>query len=129
MIEGNDVSDVKEAYGITSKYTINGVSKISSDGKTLAGVASDINPATGEYEYYPFIIQVDGGTGAAPEIAGSPKKGLVIATQGRIEVLNADNVAVYDLNGRLVGTDKVTEVNAGIYMVKADDASYKVVVK
>ncbi len=129
VIDGNDVNDVKEAYGITSDYTINGVSKISSDGKTLAGVASDINPATGEYEYYPFIIQVDGGTGAAPEIAGSPKKGLVIATQGRIEVLNADNVAVYDLNGRLVGTDKVTEVNAGIYMVKADDASYKVVVK
>ncbi|MDE7346649.1 MAG: hypothetical protein K2N48_07915 [Muribaculaceae bacterium] len=129
VIEGNNVSDVKEAYEITSDYTINGISKISSDGKTLAGVASDINPATGEYEYYPFIIQVDGALNGTPEIVGSPKNGLVIATQGRIEVLNADNVAVYDLNGSLVSTDKVTEVSAGVYVVKADDASYKIVVK
>ncbi len=129
VIEGNKVSDVKDAYGIKSGYTINGISKISSDGKTIAGVASEINPAIGESQYYPFIIQVNGGTDGIPELAGSPKKGLVIATQGRIEVLNAENVAVYDLNGRLVSTDKVTEVAAGVYMVKADDASYKIVVK
>ena len=129
VINGNKVSEVKEAYGIKSEYIINGISKISSDAKTIAGVASDLNPAIGEYQYYPFIIQVDGGTIGTPEIAGSPKKGLVIATQGRIEVLNADNVAVYDMNGRLVSTDKVTEVNAGVYMVKADDESYKIVVK
>ncbi|MDE5870825.1 MAG: hypothetical protein K2H22_02615, partial [Muribaculaceae bacterium] len=129
VIKGNEVNEVKEAYGIKSEYTINGISKISSDAKTIAGVASELNPAIGEYQYYPFIIQVDGTTVGIPEIAGSPKKGLVIATQGRIEVLNAENVAVYDLNGRLTGTDKVTEVNAGIYVVKADDAIYKIVVK
>ena len=129
VIDGNDVSEVKEAYGIKSGYTINGISKISSDAKTIAGVASELNPATGEYQYYPFIIQVDGGTNGTPEIAGSPKKGLVIATGGRIEVLNAENVAVYDLDGRLIGTDKVTEVNPGVYVVKADDASHKIVVK
>ena len=129
VIDGNKVSSVKEAYGIESKYDINGISSISSDAKTLAGVASDLNEATGEYQYYPFIIQVDGGSTGTPEIAGSPKKGLVIATKGRIEVLNAENVAVYDLNGRLVGTDKVTDVHAGVYVVKADDASYKIVVK
>ena len=129
VIEGNKVSDVKEAYGIESKYTINGISSISSDGGTLAGVASDINPANGEYQYYPFIIRVDGAINGTPEITGSPKKGLVIVTEGRIEVLNAENVAVYDLNGRLIGTDKVTEVSAGVYLVKADDASYKIAVK
>ena len=129
VIDGNKVSSVKEAYGIESKYTINGISSISSDAKTLAGVASELNEATGEYQYYPFIIQVDGDSNGTPEIAGSPKKGLVIATKGRIEVLNAENVAVYDLNGHLVGTDKVTDVHAGVYVVKADDASYKIVVK
>ena len=129
VIQGTEVKQVKEAYGINSSYIINGISKISSDGKTIAGVASDLNEATGEYQYYPFIIQVDGGFNGIPEIAGSPKKGLVIATQGRIEVLNAENVAVYDMNGRLAGTGKVTEVSAGIYIVKADDASYKIVVK
>ncbi|MDE7410249.1 MAG: hypothetical protein K2N09_09555 [Muribaculaceae bacterium] len=129
VIQGNEFKPVKEAYGINSNYTINGISKISSDAKTIAGVASDINPAIGEYQYYPFIIQVDSDINGIPEIAGSPKKGLVIATPGRIEVLNADNVAVYDMNGRLAGTDKVTEVSAGVYVVKADDASYKIVVK
>ncbi|MDE5585502.1 MAG: hypothetical protein K2I92_04060 [Muribaculaceae bacterium] len=129
VIEGNEVNEVKEAYGINSRYIINGISKISADAKTIAGVASDFNPAISEYQYYPFIIQVDGGTNAAPEIVGSPKKGLVIATPGRIEVLNAEDVAVYDLNGRLVGTDKVTEVTAGTYVVKADDECYKIVVK
>ncbi|MDE6552516.1 MAG: hypothetical protein K2K98_06100 [Muribaculaceae bacterium] len=129
VIEGSEVKPVKEAYGIKSSLTINGISKISADGKTIAGVASDLNPAIGEYQYYPFIIQVDGGFNGIPEIAGSPNKGLVIATPGRIEVLNAENVAVYDLNGRLVGTDKVTEVNAGVYVVKADNESYKIVVK
>ena len=129
VIEGNEVKPVKEAYGITSEYTINGISKISSDAKTIAGVASDLNPAIGEYQYYPFIIQIDGGSNGITEIAGSPKKGLVIATQGRIEVLNAENVAVYDLNGSLVSTSKVTDVTAGVYVVKADDASYKIVVK
>lgn len=129
VIEGNEVKNVKDAYGINTKYIINGISKISSDAKTIAGVGSELNPAINEYQYYPFIVQVDGATTGAPEIAGSPKKGLVIATEGRIEVLNAENVAVYDMNGRLVGTDKVTEVNAGVYVVKADDESHKIVVK
>lgn len=129
VIEGNEVKQVKEAYAINSEYTINGISKISSDAKTIAGVASDLNPSIGEYQYYPFIIQIDGDSDGIPEIAGSPKKGLVIATQGRIEVLNAENVAVYDLNGSLVSTSKVTDVTAGVYVVKADDASYKIVVK
>ena len=129
VIEGNEVKNVKEAYAINSSFTINGISKISSDAKTIAGVASDLNPAIGEYQYYPFIILVDGDFNGTPEIAGSPKEGLVIATKGRIEVLNAENVAVYDMNGRLIGTDKVTEVPAGVYVVKADDASYKIIVR
>lgn len=129
VIKGNEVNQVKEAYEINTNYTINGISKISSDAKTIAGVASDLNPAISEYQYYPFIIQVDGDINGTPELSGSPKNGLVIATQGRIEVLNAENVAVFDINGCLVSTDKVTEVTAGVYIVKADDASYKIVVK
>lgn len=129
VIKGNEVKPVKEAYDINTNYTINGISKISSDAKTIAGVASDLNPATSEYQYYPFIIQLDDDINGAPELSGSPKNGLVIATQGRIEVLNAENVAVYDINGCLVSTDKVTEVSAGVYIVTADDTSYKIVVK
>lgn len=129
VIEGDKFTSVREAYNVVTEYTIQGINKISWDGKTLGGVASEMHPATGELMYYPFIVVVDGGTSDVPVIAGSPKKGLVIATQGRIEVLNAEEVAVYDLNGRLVGNDKVTEVSAGIYVVKADDASYKVRVK
>ena len=53
----------------------------------------------------------------------------MIVHDGAIEVVNAEDVAVYDLGGRLVGTEKITAVPAGVYVVKADDSSYKVVVK
>lgn len=129
VIKGNDVTSVREAYNVKTSYTVEGINKISWDAKTLGGVASEVHPGTGELLYYPFIVMIDGGTSGVPVLAGSPKKGLVIATEGRIEVLNADNVAVYDLNGRLVSNKKVTEVPSGVYVVKAGEESYKIRVK
>lgn len=130
VIEGNKVESVKTAYDVDADFIINGINKISRDGKVLGGVMSEVNPASGELQYYPFMVVIDGGTpNAVQSIAGSPKKGLVIVSAGRIEVVNAENAAVYDLNGKLISTDKVTEVTPGIYVVKAGDAGYKVCVK
>ncbi|MDE6026824.1 MAG: hypothetical protein K2G23_01980, partial [Muribaculaceae bacterium] len=78
--------------------------------------------------YYPLFIVTEEESGIQ-SVAGNPKKGLVIVGAGRIEVVNADAVAVYDLDGRLIGTDKITYVDPGIYVVKAGDAVYKVDVK
>lgn len=129
VIEGDDVYSVQEAYDIQTAYTINGINKISMSGKTLGGVMSELNPAIGEYMYYPFMVQTAEEISGIPQLVGDPKKGLVIISKGCIEVANAENVAVYDLSGRMVSSKKVSRVPAGVYVVKADDASYKVCVK
>lgn len=131
VINGSDVAKVTDAYSFPeSDYIINGINKISRDAKTLGGVSSQFNEAIGEFDYFPFMVVVDGGTlGGVQSVTGDPRKGLVIVHDGAIEVVNAEDVAVYDLGGRLVGTEKITAVPAGVYVVKADDSSYKVVVK
>lgn len=130
VLDHDDVQHVTEAYDIVTDYTIEGVSRTSFDGKTLGGVASEINPATGEKYYYPFMVKVDGGTSAAIQsVAGNPKGALVLVSAGQIEVVNASEVAVYDLDGHQVGASAVTAVNPGIYVVTADGQSYKVLVK
>lgn len=129
VIKGNEILSVQEAYDIETEYIINGINKISKDAKTLGGVMSELNDITNEYSYFPFIVMIDGGTNGVSQLAGNPKTGLVIVTEGQIEVVNADNVAVYDLDGRLMSTSKVSSVDPGVYVVKADKASYKVLVK
>lgn len=129
VIMGNEVKTVREAYDIQTRYNISGIDKISANGNVLGGVSYEIHPATGEPLYYPFMVIVDPSIVGVESVLGSPKKGLVIVSAGRIEVMNAESAAVYDLKGALLSTEMVTEVPAGIYVVKAGDASYKVVVK
>lgn len=130
VMQGDDILSVREAYGIDSEYMINGIARMSRDGKTLGGVASEYNEANGELMYHPFMVLVDGGTSAGVQcIAGNPMGAMVIAVAGRIEVLNASKVAVYDLNGRVVGDSAVTSVTPGVYVVNADGRSYKISVR
>lgn len=130
VMEKDDVQHVADAYEIVSEYTVEGISRTSYDGKTIGGVASEVHPGTGEKLYYPFLVKVDGGTQAAIQsVAGNPKGALVLVSDGRIEVVNASEVSVYDLEGHMVGSSAVTDVNPGIYVVVADGRSYKVIVK
>lgn len=127
MIAGDEIIPVSQHYGYTSDADIAGISKISADGSVLGAVVSELNPAIGEMMYYPCMI-VSESTGVNT-VAGNPSEGLVLAGNGRIEVLNADEVAVYDLNGNLLSTDKVTDVASGIYIVKAGKTSHKIIVR
>lgn len=129
MIKGSEVEDVAEVYNPESPYEVVGISKISRDAKTLGGVSRQFNQAIGDYQYFPFIVLVDGGTAGVQSVTGDPRKALVVAYDGIIEVVNAEEVAVYDMNGRLVGTGAKTAVMPGVYVVKTDGASYKIRVK
>ncbi len=122
------ITSVAEAYGVESTRDIEGINKISADASVLGGVISEFNEAIADRMYYPFFVKTEGYSGIQ-EVVGTPDKGLVITSPGRIEVLNAEDVAVYDLDGRLIGTEKVTYVDPGIYVVKAGDAVYKLVVR
>lgn len=127
VIKGNEISSINEAYSISTSRDISGINKISADGNVLGGVVSEFNPAISQMMYYPLVIVADGS--GVQTVAGTPGKGVVIASAGRIEVVDTDDVAVYDLNGRLISTEKVTEVAGGIYIVKAGDRTYKINVR
>lgn len=128
VINNGEIASVKEAYNVEIAGDIEGINKISADASVLGGVCSELNEAIGERTYYPFFVKTEGYSGVQ-QVVGTPDKGIVITSPGRIEVLNTENIAVYDLDGRLIGTDKVTSVNPGIYVVKAGNSVYKVIVK
>lgn len=132
VIDGNDITNARDAYDIVTDYSISGIYRCSVDAKTLGGIAYEVHPGTGQPMFYPFMIMIDGGTYATTGVqcvAGNPKEALIIVATGHIEVVNASQVAVYDMNGKLMGNTAVTPVEAGIYVVVADGKSYKICVK
>lgn len=128
MIDKGEVLSVANYYDIDADGMIQGINKISTDARVLGGVYSQFNPAIGENMYYPFVVVTNEPNGIQT-VVGAPAKGLVVVTAGCIEVINAETVAVYDMEGRLVSTEMKSHVNPGIYVVKAGENSYKVMVK
>ncbi len=122
------VSSVAETYNVETTCEVEGINKISANGSVLGGVASEFSEIINDDMYFPFFVKTEGYSGVQ-NIVGTPDKGLVITSPGRIEVVNAEEIAVYDLEGRLISTDKITYVNAGIYVVKAGNSVYKVMVR
>ena len=73
---------------------------------------------------------VKAATGKTSSVAGVDAAGVVIAVaNGEIVVDGAQSVAVYTTAGALVSTDARTRVAAGLYIVRADNAVKKVIVK
>ena len=68
--------------------------------------------------------------GKTSSVAGVDAAGVVIAAaNGEIVVDGAQSVAVYTTAGALVSTDARTRVEAGLYIVRADNVVKKVIVK
>ena len=125
-------TDVAGAFDVNADSQIAGIAKTSMDGKVLGGMTKVLNPATGEYQFFPMMIILDNGlndTDGVSDIVVAESNVVMIATAGHIEVLNASDVAVYDLDGRLVATGASVDVASGIYVVKADNVSRKLIVK
>ena len=77
------------------------------------------NIATGE------VVLVEGGSVLSLNADGIK----VVAGKGFIEVLGANNVAVYNATGALVSRNANSNVAAGVYVVRADQKVAKVIVK
>lgn len=123
-----------EKWGFTSSQSITAVVKHSADGKVLGGMTEERNPASGELQYCPFILVLDEplidlAQVGVEEVGGEASTIGFMTEPGMIHVLGADEVAVYDLNGRLVGNKASNAVAPGIYVVKADGVTKKVAVK
>lgn len=128
VIKDGEITTVKDAYDVVTDGVIGGINKISSDARVLGGVIGRFFEAIGDYVYYPFFV-VTGEYAGIQSVAGNPDEGLVVVSTGCIEVANTDDVAVYDLNGKMISSDKKTFVEPGIYIVKTGKKAYKVIVR
>lgn len=118
--------------GLQASRSVVAVTKTDLEGKVLGGMTSQINPATSENEYYPFVFVLDTplfSTSGIELVRDEESAVSILLSSGRIDVMNASEVAIYDLDGTLVSTTATSNVAPGIYVVKADKTSKKVIVK
>lgn len=109
---------------------ISSIDRIDAAGKVFGGSYAVPNPTTGENDYYPFIIELEQGISGVQSVYAEPESNIgIVVTAGRIMISGAEKVAVYDMNGRLISQAADTNVEPGIYVVKADKVSHKVLVK
>jgi len=118
-----------EEYEIESPSPIAGVNKISNYATVLGCMRYEINEATGEPQYFPFITVADTSSVDATRIYGGADRASFIISGRDIMVRNADSMDVYDLNGRKVATGKTANVEAGVYVVKAGEVTAKIQVR
>lgn len=135
LVSDNDSEERKNTvtgeFDFTSNRGITGVFRTSVDGKVLGGCTQEMNPATGEYQYFPFVVVLDEPLVDAPssvEIIPAAKNLAVVLSAGRIDIAGAEGT-VYDLDGRMIGTGTSFQVAPGTYVVKSGEASCKVLVK
>lgn len=122
--------DINEYYGFTTPAGTEsfGISKTSLDGKTLGGVMAEFIEAIGDYYYYPYVILTDGSNGVRATYGGKDNTSVII-TRGHIEVTNADDATIYDMEGRVAASGTSIDVPAGTYVVKAGEKSIKAIVR
>lgn len=130
LIDGTP-SSFTSAFDFTFPRMADAMYKASADGRIIGGNVCEYNPATGEPQYFPFIIELENSlldlSGVEGIEAGTSVQISVVS--GTIEVAGASDVAVYDVNGRLVSTSASTSVQPGLYVVRADGKASKVLVQ
>lgn len=62
-------------------------------------------------------------------IASDKNIPIITTSKGAIEVSGAENVAIYSLTGSKIANGSVSGIPAGVYVVKADNVTMKVVVR
>lgn len=106
-----------------------GVERTSADGQVL-GACYQATDAMGIAHVYPVMITLDNSLVGVDSVTADPASEQVVLTYGgTIEVIGAEEVAVYDMNGVNVANGKVSNVGSGMYVVVADGVSHKVLVK
>lgn len=131
-LNGN-AEQITNRFDFDSDATNPSITHVSGDGKTLAGIHSVFNVAIGESDYFPFVLVLDEPLVELPDngitIVNGDDNINIVLTPGRVDVCGAENVTLFDLNGRLIGSGTTFHVAAGVYVVAAGNKSYKVLVK
>lgn len=119
---------IEEYYEIDSPSPIAGINRLSADGKVLGGCRSELNEATGEYQYFPFVYTIGTDAGVS-DIHGGAEKVSFILSKGSAKVLNADKMTVYGLDGRAVADGAEIKLAPGVYVAKAGATTAKIQIR
>lgn len=128
ILDGEE-KDLKDAFEFSARQSIAGISKISAAGNILGGMWQEVNMATGEMTYYPFVLELDHELVGVQGVVRGEENVAVVLSAGHIEVANAGDAVIYDLDGRIVAHGTSADVDPGIYVVKAGNTSVKVSVR
>lgn len=114
-----------EYFGFNPGVNLTALSEMSASAHVLGGMHEIFNEAKQYPDYFPFIM-VDDQAGA-DEMAAAPAAEIAVAN-GMISV-NEGTVAVFDMQGRLMGNAAAVAVAPGLYIAKTADTVRKVGVK
>ena len=112
-----------DAFAIDDSCSI--INDISNDGRVIVG--SGVETFEGGGYNVPFIIQLDEELDSAKTIHNDNVS--IRTSNGQIVVEGAENVAIYSINGGLISNSATANVPSGLYIVKADNQAYKIIVK
>ena len=126
-------SESLQGYYEVESRSLNSMDKASKDGSVMGGTFAETNPASNDPQYFPYIVVLDSPQTSIQSIIADAETniGIVERQPARqlCDVSGAKNVAIYDMDGRLVSNSSSANVEAGIYVVKADTLTRKVLVK
>jgi hypothetical protein len=120
---------IADCFGVSSFRKIAGLTCASSNGKVVGGATVVVNSLTGDNESYPLIIVMDEPMAGVKQLPIQGTNTVIKTSAGHIDVEGATNVAIYSSNGTLVSNSASADLVPGLYIVKADKSSRKVVVK
>ncbi len=130
IIVDGEANSVFDEFDFKTERSLAYLASYSADGKVIGGMTYEVHPGTGEQMYYPIVLVLDRAlTGIQSVTGGGQGNPYVIVSSGHIDIVEASSIAVYDINGHLVGSTSTVAVAPGVYIVKADNLTTKVVVK
>ena len=104
-------------------HDVMGISRSSADG-TVLGLTYQATDPMGVPHVYPFMIIRDEPLSSVCKVTADPvNKQVILISPGSIQVVGAEQIQVYDLNGMQMPGDNLP---SGIYIVIADGISHKV---
>lgn len=122
-VENGEQFSLQDAFLLDSSCSF--INDISGDGKVMVGAG--IESFEGGAYNVPVLIQLDEAFVSAETLVNDNIR--ITAGNGAINVIGANNVAIYSINGSLISNKANANVPAGIYIVKADNKVSKIAVK
>lgn len=128
VLTANRQMTVNEAYGVNPPdgAISAGIAKMSLDGSVLGGIYAVFVEAIGDYYYFPYVVITD-ESGVQTTCGGGNVS--VVLSRGHIDVLNATDAIIYDMDGRIAAKGVSADLTPGAYVVKAGEKSIKAIVR